>query len=268
MNPKKIVALLALLPLVMLTAPHIASADITGRQLRIASLQAFKYQGYQPLDVLVQVTDEYGTLVSDANVVAGYDTPTGPQGKLLKSLGKGMYLGCDIDYLDGPAKMVVLTAAANKKGMKETSASARANVGNLCGAGEAQILVQQIQAAKPDGKGMPLSILVRIIDETGRPVLGAKVLARATDFHSYVDAPLIERGDGYYVSCAFAFFDTKGEGAISIHVRAESPGLRNGSGDTRNVVGSLCTNVFPPPPPNSANAGSGRALSSTPRRAN
>src|SRR5690242_8955882 len=42
MNPKKMVALIALLPVIMLAVPNIASADINGRHLRIAVLKAFK----------------------------------------------------------------------------------------------------------------------------------------------------------------------------------------------------------------------------------
>jgi hypothetical protein len=260
MNPKKIVAVLALLPVLVLAASypaHPASADIIQRQLRIVSVQAFKFQGYQPLDVMVQITDEFEAPVSDANVDIAL--PSGEDIRL-KGLGKGTYLGCDVAYFDGPAKGVVVAASANKKGWKGAGATTRANVGNLCGAGEPQMIVQSIQAAKLDGKRQPLTINVRIVDEMGQPVVGAKVLARATDFNTYRDGPLKDLGNGYYGSCAFGFFDTIGEGAISIHVRADLPGFRSGQSDARNSVGTLCNTPLPPPPPNDLNEVFTRAL--------
>jgi hypothetical protein len=214
---------------------------------------------------MVQITDEDDTSVSDADVAialpSGVDMP-------LKRMGKGTYIGCDIAYLDGPAKQVVVTASANKKGLKGASATTRANVGNLCGEGEPQMFVQGIKAAKLDGKGQPLTIQVRIIDEMGRPVAGAKVLARATDFNTYFDGPLTDEGNGYYMSCALGKFDTTGAGAIALHVRTERPGFREGAIDARNIVGNLCTSHLPSSSSAVGKDAFGRALMSAPRRTN
>src|SRR4051812_35908643 len=128
MNPKKTLALIALLLVVAaFNAPHSASADIF-RHLRIASLEAFKYQGYQPLDVTVQLTDEFGNPVSDADVIIAVNQDTSTLVHL-KSLGKGSYIGCDIDYLDGQSGVVV-TAAASKAGMTGVTAGIKSQPGN------------------------------------------------------------------------------------------------------------------------------------------
>lgn len=244
MNPKKIVAVLALLPILVLTASHAASAGSIPRHLRIVSLQAFKFQGYQPLDVAVQVADDFDTPVPDAEVRIAL--PNGSDIRL-ESMGKGTYIGCDVAYLDGPAKQVVVSASANKKGWRGDGITTRANVGNLCGAGEPQMFVQDIRVAKFDGKNQPLTIKLRLVDEMGRSVKGAKVLVRATDFNSYVEGPLQDDGDGYYSSCAFGYFDTTGEGAISVHVRADLPGFREAAIDSRNAVGTVCTSAVGTP---------------------
>lgn len=108
------------------------------------------------------------------------------------------------------------------------------------GHGEAQLYVSTPVAAKPDGKKQPLDLYVDVRDEAGRPVEGAKVLARATDFETYVDALLVDVGNGRYMVCAFGYFNGKGPGAVSIHVRATKPGYTPGESDGQNKVGRLC----------------------------
>jgi hypothetical protein len=276
MNPKKMVVLIALLPLVMLSMPHSASADISGRLLRITYLKAFKYTGFGPLDVVAQVTDEYGTLVSDATLVITYDRAT-RRDRVLKSSGKGLYVGCDIDGFLTFSNGMAVMATASRKGMEDASAKAQTVEGDLCGstsssaanvanvanvanianaAGKGgadqampRLVPQKINAAKPDGK-TPLDISLVVTDQSGKPVTGAKVLVRATDFNHHVDVTLVDRGNGIYSACAIGMFDTKGAGAIRIHVSAQRPGYQSSEADADNVVGALCSNVLPVPPPN------------------
>jgi hypothetical protein len=273
MNPKKMVVLIALLPLVMLSVPHSASADIAGRHLRFTYMKAFKYQGYGPLDVIAQVTDEYGTLVSDATVVIGYGMPSN-RDIMLRSSGKGVYVGCDVTSFTSPASGLVVLATASRKGMQDASAKAQTGSGDLCSplganvenvagianaegatsAGGAdgaapRLVAQKINAAKLDGKG-PLDVSLVVTDQSGKPVTGAKVLVRATDFRNHVDATLVDRGNGIYSACALGAFDTEGAGAIKVHVNVQRPGYQSTDADAGNVVGSLCTNVFPAPAPN------------------
>lgn len=248
MNPKKTVALIALLLMVaMFNAPHSASADIPGH-LKIVSLQAFKYQGYQPLDVTAQVTDDFDNPISDANVVVRL-SENSTQLFNLKSQGKGLYTGCDIAYLDG-ASDVTVTAEASKAGMTGATLSANAEPGNLCGDGMPQMLVGQINAAKPDGKDQPLDIAVKLRDETGRAVVGANVAAEAIDSTgNHISVLLMDRGNGLYIACNAGLFSTTGAGAISVHVRAYGAGFRGTEGEALNTVGSLCSGTAPRPTP-------------------
>jgi len=249
MNPKKVLALIALLLVVAtFNAPHSASADVF-RHLKIVSLQAFKYQGYQPLDVSVQITDEFGNPVSDADVVIANDQDPTALGQLqLKSMGKGTYTGCDIAYLDSQFG-VALTAVASKTNWTGTTASVKSQPGNLCGDGAPQMIVTQISAAKPDGKGQALDIAIKLNDELGRAVVGANVMAEATDgTGAVVDVLLADRGNGLYTMCAAALFDTSGAGAIKIHARAYAPGFRAAEGYGSNTVGRICSTSTAPPP--------------------
>src|SRR5213592_3693184 len=165
MNPKKTLALIALLLIVaMFNAPHSASADMPGH-LRIVSLEAFKYQGSQPLDVSVQVTNDFGIPVSDADVIVATNNDDSKPIHLT-SLGKGTYTGCDIAYLDGLS--VGVAVEASRAGMTGASASTTSKQGNLCGDGMPQMIVAQIAAAKPDGKSQPLDIAINLRDELGR----------------------------------------------------------------------------------------------------
>ena len=104
-----------------------------------------------------------------------------------------------------------------------------------------QLHVSEPVAAKPDGKKQPLDLFVDVTDEAGNPVKGAKVLARVTDYETFVDAPLTEVGNGRYMACAFGYFNGKGKGATAIHVRAEAAGYTPGESDGTNDVGKLCT---------------------------
>jgi hypothetical protein len=103
-----------------------------------------------------------------------------------------------------------------------------------------QLYVSEPKAAKPDGDKQPLDLSIELTDESGNPIEGAKVRARATDFENFVDAYLTDMGDGHYSACAFGYFNGSGEGAVRIHIRADKPGYVGGAGDGSNSVGSLC----------------------------
>ena len=119
--------------------------------------------------------------------------------------------------------------------------------GKLYAGGELQLYVSEPKAAKPDGEKQPLDLSVELIDESGNPIEGAKVLARATDFETHVDAYLTDMGNGLYAACAFGKFNGSGEGAVAIHVRAQKEGYTPGSNDGTNDVGRLCTRGGPKP---------------------
>ena len=72
-------------------------------------------------------------------------------------------------------------------------------------------------------------------------------MARATDFETFVDAPLTDMGNGTYATCAFGYFNGSGEGAVSVHVRAEKPGYTAGANDGSNSVGRICSVSGPGP---------------------
>jgi hypothetical protein len=109
-----------------------------------------------------------------------------------------------------------------------------------CAGGAPQLAVSAPKAAKPDGANQPLDLSIELTDGNGNPVLGAKVIARATDFGTFVDAPLTDLGQGRYAACAFGTFNGAGAGAVRIHVRAEKPGYTPGASDGSNSVGRLC----------------------------
>jgi hypothetical protein len=113
-------------------------------------------------------------------------------------------------------------------------------VGNQHEGGAPQLYVSEPKAAKPDGEKQPLDLSVELTDQSGNPIEGAKVMARATDFQTFVDAPLTDMGNGRYTACAFGYFNGSGEGALRIHIRAEKTGYRAGAGDGSNSVGRLC----------------------------
>src|SRR5215203_5372154 len=71
---------------------------------------------------------------------------------------------------------------------------------------EPQLHISKLEAAKPDGEKQPLDLMVLLTDESGNHLEGAKVMARATDFDTFVDAPLTDLGNGLYASCAFGYF--------------------------------------------------------------
>jgi hypothetical protein len=110
----------------------------------------------------------------------------------------------------------------------------------LYGGVEPQLHVSTPKAAKPDGEKQPVDLSVKLTDESGNPITGAKVMARVTDFETFVDAPLTDMGNGQYGACAFGYFNGSGEGALRIHVRADKPGYTGGAGDGSNSVGRIC----------------------------
>jgi hypothetical protein len=114
-------------------------------------------------------------------------------------------------------------------------------ISNLYGGKELQLNVSKPKAAKPDGQKQPLDLSVELTGDGGNPIVGAKVLARATDFQTFVDAPLTDMGNGRYSACAFGYFNGSGEGALRIHIRADKPGYTSGAGDGSSYVGRICS---------------------------
>lgn len=146
--------------------------------------------------------------------------------------------------------VLLLGVSAGVTGAAGAEASTDANpqpAAECCGC-EAQLHVSKPTAAKPDGDKQPLDLFVDLTDEIGKPIEGAKVWARATDFETFVDAPLTGVGNGRYMACSFGYFNGKGEGALAIHIRAEKTGYREGESDgvSTNTLGGLCT--VPPRP--------------------
>src|SRR6266487_3509534 len=140
---------LVALPLALaLMGTRSAAADPvpSDRALRFDSVQAYKYEGYQPLDVVARVVDNKGDAVDDADVLV--ILPDGSVSFVLKSIGKGYYLGCDIAYVQGPQ---VLAVVAKKKDWITAYINVKSQPGNRCGAGEPQLHVSEPVAAKPDG---------------------------------------------------------------------------------------------------------------------
>ena len=114
-----------------------------------------------------------------------------------------------------------------------------------CEGGEPQLYVSEPLAAKPDGDKQPLDLVIELTDDSDSPVVGAKVMARVTDFQTHVDAKLTDLGNGRYAACVFGYFNGSGSGALGIHVRAEKAGYMPGANDGTNFVGRLCTTPDP-----------------------
>lgn len=231
-----------LLAMAQLTA--LGASDSPREQLRIDKLVVYKYQGYQPYDVVAHVVDGSGATVKDAEVSVLYASLN----KIpleLKNQGNGYYVGCDLEVVDAPSGTLSVMVQAVRKDLKSDIVTAHDQRGNYCGAGEPQISNLKIVAAKPDGEKQPLDIQVEVFDETGAPVAEALVYARVTDYQHFVDSPLKDMGNGKYGVCEFGTFTSKGAGALGIHVRASAPGLRPNENDATNEVGRLCDLVPP-----------------------
>lgn len=237
---KRLLILAGLLPLAtQFNGGPGAGPDPIDTTLMFGQLAVYKYEGYQPYDVVARVVDGNGDPVSDASVSLVF-AQLGKGSIPLKSTGKGFYLGCDLEWVDAPSGALSARVIAAKKGMSSAEAIVSDQPGNACGLGESQIFVSGLEAAKPDGVKQPLDVVVRLKDESGTPVSGATVRARATDFHHYVDVTLTDMGGGKYMACTMGLFDTKGADEISIHVNASAPNYRSGDADGTNKVGFLC----------------------------
>ncbi|MEO8285186.1 MAG: hypothetical protein ABI670_01980 [Chloroflexota bacterium] len=240
---KRLLAIIALLPVLgQLTA--LSGSTPVDRQLRISELAMYKYEGFQPYDVVARVLDGRGSPVDDAYVTIT-SASAGSVEATLRNSGRGYYVGCDLDWVDAPSGSLTTVVRVSQEGSKPTAASVRDHRGNYCGAGEPQIRPPKVSAAKQDGDKKPLDIQVEVVDETGAPVQGAFVFARATDFVRFVDAPLQDVGHGKYLSCNFGQFNSKGAGAISIHVSVSARGYRPAENDGTNKVGRLCESILP-----------------------
>jgi hypothetical protein len=235
MNGKLLLVCLALLPIALaIGGSRPTQADMVSR-LKIEFAQAYKYSGNQPIDVLVRVVDDTGIAVNDADVATMLNA-AGSNVKL-KGMGKGTYIACDIASADGTA---VLNFVATRKGMLPARATAKTHPGNLCGGGQSTLVVSKPIAEKLDGKNQPIDIYVEVRDEAGKPVDGAKVLARASDGITYVDAPLDSIGGGRYLACNLGRFSGSGAGAVSIHIQAYASNFRPGQNDGKDTVGRIC----------------------------
>jgi hypothetical protein len=235
MNGKLLLICLAVLQIALaIGGSRPARANMISR-LSIESAKAYKYSGNQPIDVEVRVVSDLGVPVNDADVLSMLNSGTGAT--RIKNIGNGYYLGCDIATTNGPA---VLNFVARKAGMLSAVATAKTQPGNLCGAGESSLIVSKPLAEKIDGDKQSIDIFVEVRDEAGKPVDGAKVLARASDGITYVDAPLRSVGGGGYLACNFGQFSGKGPGAVSIHVQAYAPNFLPGQSDGKDTVGRIC----------------------------
>jgi hypothetical protein len=240
---KSFMVIIALLP-VLGQLTTLSESTPVDRQLRVSEISMYKYEGYQPYDVVARVLDGRGTPIDDAYVTI-VSTAAGRVGAILRNTGRGYYVGCDLDWVNAPSGSLTTVVKVAQEGSKPTSATIHDHRGNYCGAGEPQIRPPRITAAKQDGDKKPLDIQVEVVDETGAPVPGAVVFTRATDFVRYVDAPLEDIGHGKYLSCNFGQFNSKGAGAISIHVRASAKGYRPAENDGTNKVGRICQDILP-----------------------
>ena len=244
-----IVVVAALLPLVTpMGAIRGGGPDPSNNTLRFEQFTVFKYEGNQPYDVVTEVVDIDGNPATGADVriifaaLSKEDIP-------LKEMKPGVYIGCDVETLDMASGDLRINVAAAKKGYISAVESTNDQRGNACGAGEPQAYITKVEAAKPNGANQPLDVFVYLSDESGRPVKGARVMARATDFILHVDRPLKDLGDGRYLGCSIGKFSTVGPGQISLHVSASAAGYRSTEADTVNSVGRLCSRPSDIPPP-------------------
>jgi hypothetical protein len=220
--------------------------DPIDNMLRFEELTVYKYDGFQPYDVVARVVDGNGDPATHANVKLLF-IPLSKASIALKELKDGYYIGCDVETLDMPSGKLQVTAAAAKRGFITAQATASDQPGNACGGGESQLFVSTLEAAKPDGEMKSLDMVVHVSDETGSPVQGASVLARITDFNQYVDVLLTDMGGGKYMACSVGAFNSTGVSQLSIHVQASAKGYRQGAADGTNQVGTICSRPVPSP---------------------
>ena len=211
--------------------------------LAFAYVAAYRYEGAQPVDLVAKVVDVEGMPVEGANIAVQITNSRSAQARtvLLKEEGNGAYVACDAAYLEGPSDVDLYEFTATKDRMHPAVATVKGLRGNICGDGVPEIRIASIQAAKLDGAGQPLSVIVDLVDDGGNPVAGASVLVRATDLRKHVDLHLADAGGGRYSDCNVGLFDTSGKGQISLMVYATAKGYREATEWTENSVGYLCT---------------------------
>ncbi len=242
----RFLAVVALLPLLaQVTGSPVTGPDPIDTTLRFDKLAVYKYEGFQPYDVVARVVDGNGQPVDGADVKVVF-AATGKTAIPLKSTGKGNYIGCDLEWIDAPSGDLTIRVVAQKRGMLTAEATVKDQPGNGCGAGEPQLYISKIDADKLNGSKKSLDVALRVTDERGLPVKGAEVMIRATDYHNYVDARLADAGDGKYMACSLGSFDTSGAGQIVIHARASALGYREAEADSVNKVGTICSRQAPP----------------------
>ena len=230
-----------------LTATPVAAGtvnDYPEDALKFAFVSAYRYEGDQPVDVFAKLVDSQGEGVQGATVTVEISTSRSAQpiAIQLSDQGDGSYLACDATYLQGPSDEDLYVFTATKDRMHPAQDKVKGSRGNLCGEGEPQIHIASIAAAKLDGKGQPLSVVVDLVDDGGNPVTGADVLIRATDLRTHVDMHLPGGDGGRYADCDVALFDTEGAGQIGLMVNASAKGYRTATAWAENTVGYLCTN--------------------------
>jgi hypothetical protein len=239
-------AALALGVAALTATPAVASTDIDYPEdaLQFANVAAYRYEGDQPVDLYAEVRDAEGSLVEGATITVEISTARSARPLIVHLLdkGNGVYAACDAAYLDGASDADVYVFTATKDRMHPAEEKVKSKRGNLCGQGEPQIHIASVSAAKLDGKGQPLSVLVELVDDGGNPVTGADVLIRATDLRTHVDMYLPEAGGGRYADCKVTFFDTSGAGQIGLMVYATAKGHRSATAWSENTVGYLCAN--------------------------
>jgi hypothetical protein len=232
-------------------APAAASpaSDYPEDQLRFETVAAFRYDGDQPVDLYAVLVDDVGAPVEGATVTVQVSTSPSAQVRTLQldEKGSGIYVACDAVYPDTARGASLFEFTGTLGRMHPAQAKTGSKPGNLCGAGEPQLHIASVRAAKADGKNQPLSVQVDLVDGAGNPVTGASVHVRATDYREHVDLYLPDAGGGRYFACNAGTFDTSGPGLIELMVYATAKGYRSDTAWTQNQVGYLCTTTVQQP---------------------
>jgi hypothetical protein len=239
-------AVVALSVAVLTATPAAATTvnDYPEEALQFGSVAAYRYEGDQPVDLFAEVLDVEGSPVEGATVTVEIRTSRSAQPRLvhLEDKGSGLYTACDAAYLEGATDTDIYEFTASKDRMHPAFAKVKSDRGNLCGEGEPQIHIASVQAAKLDGAGKPLSVIVDLVDDGGNPVTGANVMIQVTDLRTQIEIGLSEANGGRYADCDVARFDTAGAGQIGVMVYASAPGYRSATAWAENTVGYLCSN--------------------------
>ncbi|HET9495554.1 MAG TPA: hypothetical protein VFR15_15080, partial [Chloroflexia bacterium] len=148
----------------------------------------------------------------------------------------------DAPFVEAAIGVTVYEFTATMDRMHPAFASVKSDRGNLCGS-RPQIHIASLQAAKLDGPGQPLSVVVELVDDSGNPVTGADVMVQVTSLRRQIEIYLPEASGGRYADCDVALLDTTGAGQIGLVVYASAPGYAPATARTVNTVGYLCANL-------------------------